>query len=103
MQSKSQATNGDPKHFSARDLKLGEIVDSLLQGEEVNVRQELANVKPEGNEDDTDEDETMEDIEGTDPDGEHRGGPGAGANATGGDYRAEGGRSREGGADGGRA
>lgn len=109
MQSKSQAANGDPSHFSSRDLKLGEIVDSLLQGEEVDVQAEMADAaasgeREEGSDDDEDEDETMEDVEGTGPDREHRGGGGgAGANATGGDVRAEGEGAREAGADGGRA
>ena len=44
LQSRSQHANGDPSWFSPRDLKLGEIVDRLLQADEVNVQEELANV-----------------------------------------------------------
>ncbi|KAI9774462.1 MAG: hypothetical protein M1835_006034 [Candelina submexicana] len=105
LQSKSQHPHGEPGYFSARDLKLGEIVNQLLQGEEVNVQEELTNASsgrggPEG-----DNDEAMEDVEGPGGDPEHhRGGSGgAGADATGGDIREEGEGSREGGADGGRA
>ncbi|KAJ5658624.1 26S proteasome complex ubiquitin receptor subunit Rpn13 [Penicillium longicatenatum] len=103
MQSQSQHEGGDASWFSPRDLKLGEIVDTLLQGEEVDVEQEIANLpqRPSGG----DDDETMEDVEGTDNDAAHHGAGsgGAGADATGGDIREEGQESREGGADGGRA
>jgi 26S proteasome regulatory subunit N13 len=104
MQSRSQHEDGDPSWFSPRDLKLGEIVDVLLQGEEVDVEQEIANLpsRPSGG----DDDETMEDVEGTDHDrGRYHstGSGGAGPDATGGDVREEGQESREGGADGGRA
>ena len=44
LQSKSQHASGDPSWFSPRDLKLGEIVDRLLQGDEVNVQEEVANI-----------------------------------------------------------
>ena len=44
LQSKSQHAQGDPAWFSPRDLRLGAIVDRLLQGEEVNVRDEVADV-----------------------------------------------------------
>lgn len=103
LQSRSQHPNGDLSYFSSRDLKLGEIVNSLLQGEEVDVQNEVANLSD--NQPDGDDDETMEDVEGTDHDREHhRGGSGgAGPDATGGDIREEGEESREGGADGGRA
>ncbi|KAJ5620025.1 hypothetical protein N7510_004009 [Penicillium lagena] len=106
MQSRSQHEQGDPSWFSPRDLKLGEIVDVLLQGEEVDVEHEIANLprRPSGG----DDDETMEDVEGVDHDTTHNrggssGGGGAGPDATGGDVREEGQGSREGGADGGRA
>ncbi|KAJ5561858.1 26S proteasome complex ubiquitin receptor subunit Rpn13 [Penicillium sp. DV-2018c] len=102
MQSRSQHENGDPSWFSPRDLKLGEIVDVLLQGEEVDVEHEIANLpsRPSGG----DDDETMEDVEGTDHDpNRYSGSGGAGPGATGGDIREEGQESREGGADGGRA
>lgn len=77
-------------------------MDQLLQGEEVNVQQEIASVPSRQGGDD---DEPMEDVEGTDTGAEHhRGGSGgAGPDATGGDIREEGEGSREGGADGGRA
>jgi 26S proteasome regulatory subunit N13 len=45
LQSKSQHDNGDPGWFSPRDRKLGEIVNSLLQGEDVNVQREIANLQ----------------------------------------------------------
>lgn len=103
MQSHSQHERGDPSWFSPRDLKLGEIVNVLLQGEEVDVAREIANLPrgPPGG----DDDETMEDVEGTDhdPNHNHGGSGGAGLDATGGDIREEGQESREGGADGGRA
>lgn len=104
MQSHSQHERGDPSWFSPRDLKLAEIVDILLQGEEVDVQHEIANLprRPPGG----DDDETMEDVEGTDHDPNHNHGGssgGAGLDATGGDIREEGQESREGGADGGRA
>ena len=44
LQSKSQHPSGDPSWFSPRDIKLGEIVDRLLQGDEVNVRDEVADI-----------------------------------------------------------
>ncbi|KAJ9202066.1 hypothetical protein DTO207G8_56 [Paecilomyces variotii] len=103
LQSKSQHERGNPSYFSPRDLKLGEIVHTLLQGEEIDVSQEIANLPrgPDGG----DDDETMEDVEGVDhdPNHNHSGSGGAGMDATGGDIREEGQGSREGGADGGRA
>lgn len=51
LQSKSQHSNEDPSYFSPRDLKHGEIVDRLLQGDEFNVQEELNNVpEDKGNE-----------------------------------------------------
>lgn len=47
LQSKSQHPHGDPAWFSPRDVKLGDIVDRLLQGEEINAREEIANVRHE--------------------------------------------------------
>lgn len=104
LQSKPQARNGDASWFSSRDLKIGQIVDTLLQGEEVNVTEEIAQVRG-GNNGNDDGDETMEDVEGHGDAAEHhRGGSGgAGPDATGGDIREEGSGAREGGADGGRA
>ncbi|KAL5114825.1 hypothetical protein ACEQ8H_007318 [Pleosporales sp. CAS-2024a] len=104
LQSKTQHPRGDASWFSERDLKIGQIVDLLLNGEEIDVQAELANVDnsaPGG-----DDDETMEDIEGTDhasSRNRHGSTGGAGPGATGGDIREEGSESREGGADGGRA
>ncbi|KAF2796711.1 hypothetical protein K505DRAFT_323095 [Melanomma pulvis-pyrius CBS 109.77] len=103
LQSKSQHPKGDPSWFSERDLKIGQVVDILLSGEEVDVQAELAGVQSTGG---GDEDETMEDVEGTDHSSNrnrHGSTGGAGAGATGGDIREEGSESREGGADGGRA
>lgn len=101
LQSKSQHPRGDASWFSERDLKIGQIVDMLLNGEEIDVQAELASIPthPSGGDDD---DETMEDVEES---GRNRHGStgGAGSGATGGDIRDEGEESREGGADGGRA
>jgi 26S proteasome regulatory subunit N13 len=103
LQSKPQARNGDASWFSPRDLKIGQIVDSLLQGQEVNVSEEIAQVGSGHGSGGNDEDEMMEDVEGH-GDSEHHGGSGgAGPGATGGDVREEGSSAREGGADGGRA
>ncbi|KAH6634297.1 hypothetical protein B0J18DRAFT_415760 [Chaetomium sp. MPI-SDFR-AT-0129] len=109
LQSKPQGRSGDPAWLSPRDLKIGDIVDRLLQGEEVDVNRELASVR--NNNDDSrrdaddDEDEQMEDVEGHGDRGAHRrsGQGGAGPDATGGDFREEGEDAREGGSDGARA
>ncbi|KAI9050933.1 hypothetical protein LZ554_005044 [Drepanopeziza brunnea f. sp. 'monogermtubi'] len=112
LQSHSQSDTGAPGWHSPRDLKIGEIVERLLQGEEVNVEEEIAQVMSDGNgshagpgANDDDDDETMEDVEGHGDKEEHgRGGSGgAGPGATGGDIREEGSSAREGGMDGGRA
>lgn len=105
LQSKSQSRTGDAAWFSPRDLKIGQIVDTLLQGAEVDVEQEIARIQDGGSAGDDDGDETMEDVEGHgDPASGHQGSSGgAGAGATGGDIREEGANAREGGADGGRA
>lgn len=104
MQSKPQVV-GDPSSFSPRDLKIGQIVDTLLQGESVDVEEAIAQVRSEGHGGNDDEDETMEDAEGQGDLSEHHraGSGGAGPGATGGDIREEGQGAREGGADGGRA
>lgn len=109
LQSKPQGRSGDPAWLSPRDLKIGDIVDRLLQGEEVDVNRELASVR--NNNDDSrrdaddDDDEPMEDVEGHgDRSAHHRSGQGgAGPDATGGDFREEGEDAREGGSDGARA
>ncbi|KAL4917643.1 proteasome complex subunit Rpn13 ubiquitin receptor-domain-containing protein, partial [Aspergillus aurantiobrunneus] len=104
LQSKSQHVEADPTFWSARDLKVGWIVNKLLQGEDIDVEHEVATI-PRGPSN-GDDDETMEDVEGVDHDPSHGhggSGGGAGPDATGGDVREEGQESREGGADGGRA
>lgn len=107
LQSKPQARSGDPSWFSPRDLKIGEIVNRLLQGDELDVTRELTLVRNDNDDSrrDNDDDETMEDVEGHGDASDHHQGSsgGAGADATGGDIRREGEGSREGGADGGRA
>jgi 26S proteasome regulatory subunit N13 len=106
LQSRSQHQSSDPAWFSARDLKLGQIVNQLLQGEDIDVQQAIANLPSDQNgSGGGDDDEPMEDVEGTNHDSDHhRGGSGgAGPDATGGDIREEGQEAREGGADGGRA
>ena len=98
----SKPETDDKSKFSERDNKICKIVDAILQGEEVDVKEEMSNI---GHGNGGDEDETMEDIEGhAEPGTHHEGsGGGAGPDATGGDIRQEGEQSREGGADGGRA
>jgi 26S proteasome regulatory subunit N13 len=80
-------------------------VNTLLQGEDIDVQQAIANLPADQNGPDGDDDATMEDVEGQSHGTDHqRGGSGgAGAGATGGDVREEGQEAREGGADGGRA
>lgn len=48
LQSKSQHPQGDMAWFSPKDLKLGDIVDRLLQGDQFNAREEFNNVQSEG-------------------------------------------------------
>ncbi|KAL8947930.1 MAG: hypothetical protein Q9222_005833 [Ikaeria aurantiellina] len=103
LQSKSQHAEGDLAWFSPRDLKLGEIVNQLLQGEQVNVQEELSNIPSEGGGRD-DDDDTENRMEGIRRESQS----GAAENlASGdpfiGDPSNEGEGSREGGADGGRA
>lgn len=107
LQSKSQHPEGKPNWFSPRDLKLGQIIDMMLQGADIDVTQELSEIEPPSQNNHPDEDHDMGDSEG----GNGPRGPrlranstgGAGAGATGGDIRDEGEGPREGGADGGRA
>lgn len=106
MQSKPQSRDGDPSWFSPRDRKIGQVVNDILQGAEVNVMSEMASVRNAGGRPgDDDDDETMEDVEEDRSPQTHRGvgSGGAGPDATGGDVRQEGEESREGGADGARA
>ncbi|KAI1008001.1 hypothetical protein K3495_g221 [Podosphaera aphanis] len=105
MQSKPQVA-GDPGRFSERDLRIGRVVDRLLQGEQLDISTEIKAIKQITSSGLDDEDETMEDVdEGPNDMSNHygRGSGGAGPDATGGDIREEGASSREGGADGGRA
>lgn len=99
LQSRSQHAQGDPSWFSPRDLKLGEIVDRLLQGDEVDVREEVANAQNDqgGN----DGDREMEDVR---PEGSSdiQGNIGSGDPFMG-NPEDEGSEARDGGADGGRA
>jgi 26S proteasome regulatory subunit N13 len=103
LQSKNQHPDNKPNWYSDRDLKLGSIVNDLLQGAEVDVEAELAAVSrgPAGN--DGNDDEDMQDAPPTDNSLRRTSTGGAGADATGGDVREEGEEAREGGADGGRA
>jgi 26S proteasome regulatory subunit N13 len=104
LQSKAQGPANDPSFFSKRDLTIGKIVDKLLQGEDVNIEEEVAQARSGGGSGGDDEDDAMEDVEEHGDGSHHRGGSGgAGPDATGGDVREEGSSAREGGADGGRA
>lgn len=105
LQSHPQSSSGDPTWLSPRDRKIGEIVNELLQGEEVDVNDELEGVRSSGGSGrrDGDGDEAMEDAHGHGGDSHEPGTGGAGADATGGDVREEGEGPREGGADGARA
>ena len=98
LQSKSQHAQGDSSWFSPRDLKIGSIVNSLLQGEEVNVQEEVANIS---NDRGDGGDETMEDA-APEGHGDVQGNFGSGDPFIG-DPGEEGEEAREGGADGGRA
>jgi hypothetical protein len=93
LQSKPTHPSGKPNYFSERDLRLGKIVNDILQGEEVDVRSALAGSAG-------DEDEDMGDADDL---SRTRSTGGAGADATGGDFRDEGENAREGGEDGARA
>ena len=103
MQSKSQHSEAKANWFSARDKRLGDIINQLLSGEDVDVESEVQNLRQSQDDGDDDDDHAMEDVQG--PDHGRRGSStgGAGADATGGDPTVEGQASREGGADGGRA
>ena len=100
LQSSNNGPN--PNTWTHRDLKLGEIVNQILQGEEVNVQQAMADL-PSGGGPGGDDDTTMEDADGSGSDLQRAASGGAGADATGGDVRDEGEEAREGGADGARA
>lgn len=103
MQAKTQHREGDASWFSERDQRLGQIVDLLLSGEEVDVEGEVETLRRSNGEgggdggEGGDGEEDLMDLDRTESTG------GAGQDATGGDPRDEGEASREGGADGGRA
>ena len=99
LQSKSQHAQGDPTWFSPRDLAIGQVVDRLLQGDEVNVQEEFANVNGETGGQDRDDDQ-MEDVR---PGGGDVRGNIASGDPFMGNPEEEGEGPREGGADGGRA
>ena len=44
----SKARGDDPSHFSERDQRLGQIIDSLLQGEDVDVAGEVEELRRDG-------------------------------------------------------
>ncbi|KAK5691055.1 hypothetical protein LTR97_011707 [Elasticomyces elasticus] len=104
MQSAPQNKDGKLGWFSARDQKIGQVIDALLQGEEVDIEQEAREIREGGQGDDGDDGgdaDAMEVDHGESLTRQETGG--AGQDATGGDPREEGHASREGGADGGRA
>ena len=99
LQSKGQHPQGDRAWFSPRDEKIGQLVDRLLQGDEVNVQEEYANISNDQGGDG--DDDAMEDA-GPARQNEIQGNIGSGDPFMG-DPRDEGEESREGGSDGGRA
>ena len=102
LQSKSQHAQGDPSWLSPRDLKLGKIVDRLLQDDDIDVHEELANISnDQGGGGAGDGDINMEDAK-PEGQGDIQGSIGSGDPSMG-DPTNEGESSREGGADGGRA
>ncbi|KAI5284850.1 hypothetical protein KEM54_001020 [Ascosphaera aggregata] len=113
LQSRSRDLNGDPAFWSARDLKLGEVINAVLQGQEVGMTEELIHLHRYNREDDQarrdaarqgqDNNASNNDQSGAGGSGASGGAGGAGPDAAGGDVREEGEGSREGGADGGRA
>lgn len=102
MQSKSQSREGHNSWFSQRDQRLGQIVEALLQGDDVDVQGEIEDMARGGGGDDDAGGDLM-DLDGGPDQSRQESGGGAGQGATGGDPRVEGESSREGGADGGRA
>lgn len=80
LQAKSQHPQGDPAWFSPRDLKMGDIVDRLLQGDEVNPQEEISNLQNEGGGNDGD-DATMEDVSPEEL-GDSRGNQGSGGDSS---------------------
>lgn len=98
LQSKSQHPQGDMGWFSPRDLKIGEVVNKLLQGDEVDPTQEVNDAE---NQRGGGHDETMEDAPSSSH-GDIQSNIGSGDPSMG-NFEDEGEESREGGADGGRA
>ena len=85
--------------FSPRDLRMCQLVDSILQGNDgLAYGDDNGGSAQYGGEDD--DDQAMEDVQEGDTE---RPSGGAGAGATGGDVTEEGAESRDGGAAGGRA
>lgn len=81
---------------------MGQIVEALLQGDDVDVQGEIEDMARGGGGDDDAGGDLM-DLDGGPDQSRQESGGGAGQGATGGDPRVEGESSREGGADGGRA
>ncbi|KAK1819767.1 hypothetical protein LTR12_005793 [Friedmanniomyces endolithicus] len=104
MQSAPQHKEGKLGWFSARDQRIGQVIDALLQGEDVDVEREAQEIRESGAGDDDEDHGDADAMEVDHEDGLTRQETGgAGQGATGGDAREEGEASREGGADGGRA
>ena len=64
LQSKSQHPQSDPAWFSPRDIKLGQVINRLLQGDSVNVAEEVASLSnnPSGDGDNHRSPSPMEDL-----------------------------------------
>ncbi|TKA75122.1 hypothetical protein B0A55_05011 [Friedmanniomyces simplex] len=107
MQSAPQHKEGKLGWFSARDQRIGQVIDALLQGEDVDVEREAQEIREGGAGDDDDDAGPNGDADAMEVDQDdgltRQETGGAGQDATGGDPREEGEASREGGADGGRA
>lgn len=92
LQSKSQHPQGDMAWFSPKDLKLGDIVDRLLQGDQVDARQEYNSARNDG--EGGEGDAEMEDAPGGEGPATSGGGSGDPFTAH---QQSEGGQSRGGG------
>lgn len=95
LQSKSQHSEGNPAWFSPRDLKLGQIIDRLLQGDTINITEELASVSKNNGGNDGDEkgsSSLMEDLRSETRDGtsEHTPAPESFTDGTGNESRGSG-------------
>jgi len=103
LQSREQPA-GQMNTFSPRDLRMCQLVDSILQGNDgLAYGDDNDGSAQYGGEDD--DDQAMEDVQGGDAAPQHNrsASGGAGRDATGGNVTDEGAGSRDGGADGGRA